>query len=315
MAKLSIIITGVNEWPQVIYTLRSVYEEFRDRADFELVYVDNFPTVSDQWNRNRTPDQSYGVIKGSEKLIPGLRVMEYRDHLSHWVCKRKAVESSTADFFLFLDAHVIPGRDCLFNQFEYYREHHEELNGSLHIPITYKILESHLLQYKMINELEKGWLGYSFTGYRHGNGKPYKVSCHTTCGCMVSRKVYERFGGWPDVMQAWGGGENLFNFSLSVLGMNKWLMPGRPLYHDGAPRGYSYNNDGLFVNRLVAMYMIGGRSLADLYRINQQGNPETLARLSDAALANSDVVKQREHIEANQITDIGAWARSWVDPF
>lgn len=132
---------------------------------------------------------------------------------------------------------------------------------------------------------------------------------------MVSRKVYERFGGWPDVMQAWGGGENLFNFSLSVLGMNKWLMPGRPLYHDGAPRGYSYNNDGLFVNRLVAMYMIGGRSLADLYRINQQGNPETLARLSDAALANSDVVKQREHIEANQITDIGAWARSWVDPF
>jgi hypothetical protein len=130
MSKLAIIITGVNEWPQVIYTLRSVYEEFKDRADFELIYVDNFPSVLDQWNQGRVPDKSYEVIKDAVKLVPGLRVMEYRDHLSHWVCKRKAVESSGADFFLFLDAHVVPGRDCLFNQYEYYRAHHEELNGS-----------------------------------------------------------------------------------------------------------------------------------------------------------------------------------------
>jgi hypothetical protein len=275
--------------------------------------VDNFPTVPDQWNKNIIPDKSWETIKDSVKLMPGLRVMEYRDHLSHWVCKRRAVESSKADFFLFLDAHVIPGRDCLFNQYEYYRVHHEEMNGSIHVPLTYHIIENHLLQYEMVKELNLGWLGYRFTGYRHGDGKPYPVPCHSTCGCMISRKIYERFGGWPEIMQAYGGGENLFNYVLSILGMNKWLIPGQPLYHDGAPRGYSYNWEGLLVNRFIAMYMIGGQSLSDLYRINQKGSQEEIAKISEKALFNPEVIAQRKHIESQQVIDIHTWVNQWKD--
>ena len=313
MDKLATIIVGMNEWPQVIYTLRAVCEEFRDRSDFELIYVDNFPTVLDEWNKKRSPDQSYNVIKQSENLLPNFRVMEYRDHLSHWVCKKKAIQSSKADFFLFLDAHVLPGRDCLFNQYEYYRKHHKELNGSLHVPITYKILENHLLQYKMNNELNKGWLSYSFTSHRPGDGKPYPVSCHSMCGCIISRKVYEKFGGWPDMMESWGGGENLFNFTLSILGMNKWLIPGRPLYHDGAPRGYSYNSNGLVKNRLIAMYMIGGDELAHLFLINQKGDPSILKNVYHSILSNPEIIAQRKHIESQQVIDIHSWATQWKD--
>lgn len=309
--KLAIIITGVNEWPQVIYTIRSIYEEFRDRANFELIYVDNFPNILDQWNSNREPDQSWKVINESAKNLPNFRVMEYRDHLSHWVCKSKAVESSNANFFLFVDAHVIPGRDCLFNQYEYYRKNHEELNGSIHVPLTYKILEGHLLQYKMINELDKGWIGYTFTTHNQRDGKPYKVPCHSTCGSLISRRVYEQFGGWPELMQAWGGGENLFNYTLSVLGMNKWLLPGKPLYHDGAPRGYSYNNDGLILNRTIAMYMVGGYELAELYIKNQEGNKQILNAMLDKIISNNQIVEQRKLIELNQITNINAWANQW----
>jgi hypothetical protein len=312
--KLAIIVAGVNEFPRIIYTLRSVYEEFRDRANFELIYIDNFPDTLDAYNKERVADDSFGIIEGSQRHMNGLKVMAYRDHLSHWVCKRKAVESTDAGFFLFLDAHVIPGRDVLFNQWEYYRAWHEELKGSLHVPTTYKILDSRPLQYKMVNELDKGYIGYSFTGYRPGDGKPYCVPCHTTDGCMMSRKVYDAFGGWPEIMEAWGGGENLFNFVMAILGLNKWMMPGYPLYHDGAPRGYSYNWTGLhIVNRLVAMYMIGGEELAIRYIKNQKGNAERNMEKAIAIMANDEVKAQREHIAAHQITDIEWWAREWKD--
>src|SRR5574343_874962 len=215
--KLAVIIAGMNEFPRVIYTIRSVYEELRGRANFEIIYVDNFPDILDKWNQGRVPDESFEMIKGSVKHFPNLRVLEYRDHLSHWVCKRKAVESTDADFFIFLDAHVIPSRNSIFNQWEFYRKNHEQLNGSLHLPTTYKILEDRWLQYRLVNDLQDGYISYSFTGYRHGNGEPYMVPCHTTDGCMMSRRVYDAFGGWPEIMQAWGGGENLFNFVMSVL--------------------------------------------------------------------------------------------------
>lgn len=313
MSKLSIIITGMNEYPQVIYTIRSVYEEFKNRADFEIVYVDNFPTVLDQWNQGKIQDKSLAIIKKSVSILPEIRVLEYKDHLSHWVCKRKAVESSNADFFLFLDAHVVPSRDSLFNQYEYYQQHHEEMNGSLHVPLTYHILENHMLQYKMIDQLNKGFLGYSFTPHRIKDKKPYKVPCHSTCGCMFSRKIYEKFGGWPELMEAYGGGENLFNYTLSIIGMNKWLIPGKPLYHDGSPRSYSYNWKGLFINRLTAMYMIGDRKLAELFKDNQTGDKKILETIMENILSNSEVISQRKLIESQQVIDIYSWVKEWKD--
>lgn len=314
MAKLSIIIVAFNEWPQIIYTLRSVYEEFRDRADFEIIYVDNFPDKLDEWNKGKVIDQSYEVMKEAVQcqFLKNFKMIEYRDHLSHWAAKTKAVESLKSDFFLFLDAHVVPGRDSLFNQYEYYKQHHEKLNGTLHIPITYKIIENHLLQYRMINELNKGWLGYTFTTYHHFN-KPYKVSCHSTCGCMMSRKVYDKFGGWPSMMEAWGGGENLLNFVLPVIGMNKWLIPGQPLYHDGAPRKYTYNWKGLLKNRLIAMYMIGGEKLANLYAVNQKGDQKEISEIVKSVILNTEVLAQRKLIESQQVIDIQSWANQWKD--
>lgn len=316
MPELSIIICGVNEWPRLQYTIRAVREEFRDRADFEIVYVDNFPDRPDPHNADRQPDGSWEAMQAAARHIPELRVMEYRDHLSHWVCKRKAVESSTADFFLFLDAHVVPGRDGLYNQFALYRAQYDYgvINGSFHVPTTYHVLENKALQYKMHNELDKGWLGYSFTGHRAGKGHPYRVCCHTTDGCLIHRSVYEAFGGWPEIMTAWGGGENLFNFVLSILGMNKWLMPGQPLYHDGAPRGYAYTWEGLhLINRLIAMYFIGGRKLADRYIANQKGDPDRNRETAERVLADQEVKAQREHIKRRQVIDIETWAANWKD--
>lgn len=312
--KLAVIITGMNEWPRIQYTIRSVYEELRDRADFDIYYVDNFAT--DAWNLGKTPDESLEAIRGASSRIPELHVIEYKDHLSHWAAKAHAVENTDHDFFLFLDAHVIPKRNSLYYQWEYYHENHEELNGTLHMPTTYKILETHALQYKMHNELEKGWLGYSFTAYRHGKGEPYEVCAHTTDGCMMSRKVYDAFGGWPKIMQAWGGGENLFNFTLSILGMNKWILPETLLYHDGAPRGYSYNWEGLHLyNRTIAMYMIGGRDLARLYVKNLGGDPMRNRYVMEQVLSDPQVAAQRAHIEKNQKITIQEWVATWQDKF
>ena len=42
MPKLSIIVPYVNEYPQVMFTLRNLGEELLDRADFEIIAVNNF---------------------------------------------------------------------------------------------------------------------------------------------------------------------------------------------------------------------------------------------------------------------------------
>jgi hypothetical protein len=130
---------------------------------------------------------------------------------------------------------------------------------------------------------------------------------------MFSRQVYNKFGGWPELMEAYGGGENLFNFTLSVMGMNKWLIPGKPLYHDGAPRSYSYNWKGLFINRLIAMYMIGGRKLVELFRDNQKGDKKVLSTITESVLSNQEVLAQRKLIESHQVIEINEWAKQWKD--
>jgi hypothetical protein len=114
-------------------------------------------------------------------------------------------------------------------------------------------------------------------------------------------------------MEAYGGGENLFNYTLSIIGMNKWLIPGKPLYHDGAPRSYSYNWKGLFINRLTAMYMIGDRKLAELFKDNQTGDKKILETIMENILSNSEVISQRKLIESQQVIDIYSWVKEWKD--
>ena len=308
MAKLSIIIPLVREYPQVLFTIRSLLEECKG-LDFEIVAIDNYcQEVRDQNGGGQENDRGAAQIKAQSRYIPELISLEYSDKLSHWCAKNVGCEAATGDVFLFLDAHVVPSRDAIQKMFQYYVHHEEELNGTLHLPVSYHILESKRLIYKMVDEQERGWLHYSFTGYRD-EPEPYEVPCMSMCGCMMSRKIYERLGGWPKAFSAYGGGENYVNFTLAIMGMKKWIFPNATIHHFGAKRGYHWTYDNHLVNKAIAMYCIGGGEWLSRFFQHSKGRPETLKKMEAHVLKTCGA--HRELIKSQQVITIEEWIDTW----
>ena len=303
MAELSVIVPFVNEYPQVIFTLQSIAQDLRDRVDFEIIAVDN--SCKEIETQGRQIDKSAGVVAGSTGVSPWLKSLKYEDKLSHWQAKNLAVSHSSGRFLWFCDAHCIVGRDALYNMFRYYSDHHEELNGTLHLPLTYKILESRRLIYKLVNNIESsGEVAYSFTPLRRDDG-PFRVPCMSTCGMMMTRGLYDDLGGWPKELGIYGGGEHFINFTLAVLGRAVNIFPGPPLFHHGEKRGYHWNGDDYTRNRTIATYMFGGEALARKFMAHRKGDRRTLDNiLTDVFSRCKD---HRVHIKSRQKMSIEEW--------
>lgn len=306
MPELSVIIPFINEWPQVAFTIMSIAEELRDRVDFEIIVVDNW--CAEVKAQNREPDRSHVQVESMAQFHPWLRLVKYDKKLSHWQAKNLGVRESLGRFLWFCDAHCIVSRNSVHDMFRYYRYHWAELNGSIHLPLTYHILEAHRLIYKLKAELENGFVGYSFTGFREST-MPYKVPCMSTCGMMVTRELYDLMDGWPEILGIYGGGENFWNFTQAILGKNVWIYPAHPLRHHGEKRGYHWNYDNMLTNRASAMYMIGGEKLARKYLNHCKGRPAVKDQIFLNVVISGE--KQRAKIKANQVISIEDWVAKW----
>lgn len=281
---LGVVIPYVQEWPQIAFTIRAVHNDLID-IPHEIIVVDNwceqayaqslvmgkqidrgharielkdksFVPVWDDPPESSVKERHGSAIESMAEKLPWLRYIHYGDRLSHWQAKRVAVDSTTCDTLLFVDAHVVPSPGCLSEMYKYYENSWNWLHGSLHAPLTYHILEEHKLIYKLV--YEKGLLGYSFTGYRDAD-KPYEVPVMSTCGMMIRRRFLNQIGGIPTELGIYGGGENYINGALGVTGHKKWIMPGPALHHHGDKRGYHYEWMDHKRNQALAMYIIGGR--------------------------------------------------------
>ena len=346
MPKLSIIVPFVNEYPQVMFTLRNLGEELRDRADFEVIAINNYCPEVERQSRAQTAieieqimqhlsktgyknynllkaymnqtlaafedDKGGNSVKACERGHGWLRYLEYKDKLSHWNAKRVGCEKATGDYFLFVDAHCIVSRDSIYDMFTWYVDNEDEINGTLHMPLTYKILEWHRLIYKLVVNMDKSnrpaEVTYSFTGFRP-NEMPYEVPCMSTCGMMMSRKIYDAVGGWPSELGIYGGGEHFMNYTLSVLGYRKFIAPGAWCCHHGEKRGYHWNYDDNIRNRILATYMFGGEEVASRFVSVAKGRPETLKRMLQDIMIKGK--KQREHIKSQQRMHIDEWISKW----
>ena len=304
MAELSIIIPACNEWPTSVFTVRNIYEELRDRVDFEILYVDN--SITNDGKDERAYGQMLGVQRGFKELKP----LKYTDKLSHWQAKNLAVKNSTGKFLWFCDAHCVVSRDALFNMLQYYKKHHEELNGTLHLPLTYHIMEYHKLIYKLAGNVDRGEIHYSFSTYRH-ELKPYQVPCMSTCGMMMSRKIYDDLGGWPTELGIYGGGENFLNFCLAITGKTVNIMSGNSLCHHGDKRGYSWNFDDHLRNKFIATYCFGGLDFVKLFAENSKGNPDQKRKILNSVIENESCKKHRELIKSQQVINIKDWVNIW----
>lgn len=321
MSKLSVIIPFCNEFPQAVFTIQAVLEELKiAHFSYEVIVIDNYcKEVGDQKLKDelcpfcmhpyevfRTQDKGGEFLSDKVKYHPGiLKYIKYDQKLSHWNAKNAGVEASTGNVLLFLDAHVVPSQGSVRAMYNYYINHYEELNGTLHLPLSYLLSKTgQELIYRIETDPSRGFYHYTFSSYRNLT-MPYIVPCASTCGMMMHRELYDLLGGWPTELGIYGGGENFINYCLAVLGKNKWIMTTGPLYHYASERGYYYNFDDFIRNRTIATYMFAGEEAAYLFIKNCQGNIEILEKIYQNAVSKTE--NHRKLIESKQQLDIGEW--------
>lgn len=328
MKSLSIIIPFCNEYPQVMFTIQNIAQSLIGRLDFEIIAVDNYcgDSVTAMGREVKQPlEQDKGtdaISCTAGKHNPWLKYIKYDEKLSHWNAKRIGVENSEGEVLWFTDGHVVVSRDGLFNMYDYYCHYYKKINGTMHMPLTYKILESTKLIYKLVTlnaerELftpDYGWLDYSFTRFRHEE-HPYEVPCMSCCGVMISREIYDQLGGWPRELGIYSGGEHFLNFTLATMGYKKWIYPKAVLYHHGEKRGYSWEYDDYVRNRMIAAYLYGGTEFVTKFEnylaMIGKGKPKALQMIKENVI--NTCKDHRDFIKPKQTINIVDWAKKWVN--
>lgn len=329
---LSIIIPFCNEFPQIAFTVNNIFCELRDSGiDFEIIVIDNWcsevgeqviKTFTHNTKENepkeiytkRMKDPGSGYMESITKLHPWLTYIKYDKKLSHWQAKNAGVSIAKGKTLWFCDSHCIISKNSLVDMFNYYVYNYAELNGTLHLPLSYMLeAPGKELVYKLVLDLPKGVVHYSFTRHNPKGDHYYRVPCMSTCGMMMSRDLYNSLGGWPEELGIYGGGENFINFSLAIMGKNINIFNTKPLYHYAAKRGYNWNHTDFHRNRTIASYMYGDKKLANLYVHNIKGRPEVLDFIYNDITTKISCIKHRLHISKQQKLTIEEWCTKWSE--
>ena len=334
--KLSIIMPFCGEYPQNIFTVMSIWNQFRpypgihweliavnnwcDRVAAQADYAYNCPDCKTQRkitraeaNRYRPPykreDPGGDRMKSYAAIHKWLTYVEYKDKLSHWNAKNAGVAQSTGNILFFIDAHCALLPDTLAQMYLHYTKHHEKLNGTLHLPIAYFLeRDGKALIYKLVADPEKSAYHYSFTRY-HYEDAPYRVPCMSTCGMMMTRALYDKLGGWPSELGIYGGGENFINFTLATMGKSINIYPTLPLHHFAEKRGYNYEYADYKRNQIIATYIFGGSDRAKMFSRHCKLDAKT------AEKAVAEVIEKcadhRDHVARSQVMTIEDWYDRW----
>lgn len=308
MKDLSVIIPYVQEYPQIVFTLQSLYCELEDAGiDFEIIAIDNW--CKEVEAQGRPQDKGSGYVKDRANALPWLKYVAYDEKLSHWQAKNAGIKESTGRNLLFIDSHCITSANSVVDMFHYYDAHKDDLNGTLHLPISYMMERRGLeLIYKLVLDLEHAVVHYSFTRQKIRD-RVHRVPCMSTCGMMMSREIYDRLGGWPAELGIYGGGENFINFTMAIMGLNINIFPANPIYHYAEKRGYHWNYTDFHRNRCIASYMYGGKDFAKKYITSVKGRPEVLSSIYEDVVTKCQ--EHREHIKKSQKLDIETWCQIW----
>jgi len=319
---LSVIIPFAQEHPQLAFTVQSIYNEltraqrYTDDLEFEIVVIDNHCLELENQMRaaGHKPDGGSEYIASLAKDRDWLQYFQYNKKLSHWQAKNLGVFASRGDILFFCDAHCVPSINTLAPMHMFYSLNWQDLHGTLHLPLSYMLEKpGRELIYKMVNYPEHAVYHYSFTKYRYNEGICYTVPAMSTCGMMMHRSIYDYLGGWPTELGIYGGGENFINFTLGVMGYNKWIFPTEPLYHYAAPRGYSWNYDDYHRNRAIATMMFGSRELSEKYLQNIRGHEIQKRMLIMDVLGNEETLIHAQSLWKKHTMTIDEWSEQWKE--
>lgn len=310
MPELSVIVPFVNEYPQNIFTIMNLACELTGEVDFEIIAINNY--CDEVAAQGREQDKGFAYLSDVQKLNPWLKVVQYEDKLSHWNAKNLGVSVAAADILFFCDAHCIVSKNSLVSMYRYYRDNIGRLGGTLHLPLSYMFeREGRELVYKLVAELERGVVHYSFTKYKREE-EPYTVPCMSTCGMMITKKMLvDELGGWPTELGIYGGGENFINFTLATLGRTINIYPTKPLFHYAEKRGYNWNYMDFHRNRMISTYMYGDEDLVRRYALYMRGDQVSIQQVCNEVLGNKNVNAHRDRVKKLAHNKIEDWIDVW----
>jgi glycosyltransferase involved in cell wall biosynthesis len=246
--EVSIVIPSRNEWQNLIWTVQGLQLEFDQ--DYEIVAVLN----------QCEPEEAEKLKRFWPAQTGRLKVIQYDERPSCWQARNEGAKEAIGDYILFLDSHVI----AKHGHFRRGVEYHRGWRGILHFGVNYWLDHPNRTLYQYTWQPWKFWGSYS---RRLPEPPDYRILMSGSAAVLIDRDVFWELGGFHPALGIYGGGEPYLDLKTWMWGYEVRCNPAFQFYHLAERRGYSWNNDDLWQNFMVAAYALGGeQALEPLYQ-------------------------------------------------
>ena len=287
MSKISVILRARNEYPIVLGTIHSFFEDLEFHGYIpEIIVVDNKST---DFTSDVLEDKFRRWVRGGL-----LKVVRYYEKPSTWGAINAGYAESTGDVVIVADAHIsvkIGTTDLIIKGVQ-------EHGGLWHVPLQLWGDITRIKRYQHDIRLSEKFWGDPCQFIPDGCSKdtPYKIAMAGAFCFAMRRDEIERFGLYDPAFGPYGGGEPYLTMKWWMMGSAVWMEPRALARHafgiaakwtkarqdkdsrskvylkDGRitskikkgdeflsyASGYSVDNRNFYSNFLIASYLIGG---------------------------------------------------------
>jgi len=245
---LSVVIPSRNELKNLLWTLQALQIEL-ENINYEIIVVLNKCNYEESIKLSR-----YWPFQDDGRMV----VLWYDEKASCWQARNEGAWMAQGDYLLFLDSHIMPKQNSLCNALKY----HRRFKGILAFAVNYWLNHPARALYQYKWRPDKFWGDWS-------QRKPESPDYHifmSGMNLMINREIFEEIGGFHPALGIYGGGEPYIYLKTQMFGYEARCNPAFQIYHLTEKRGYSWNNDDLWRNFMIAAWALGGEeALAPLY--------------------------------------------------
>jgi glycosyltransferase involved in cell wall biosynthesis len=241
MAKtVSVIVPSRNELKNLLWTLQAVMADL-EGLDFELIPVLNRCNPDDQEAVSR-----YWPFKTGHG-----QVVVYDEKASCWGARNAGAKVATGEYLLFLDSHVMPSPGSFRRLIEF----HRGWKGIAHCALNYWLEPEARALYGYKWRPDKFWGDWTRT---RPLAPDFHVPLSGTSSSLIDRATFDEVGGWHPEFGVYGGGEPYLDLLVQMYGYEVRLDPENRLWHLTEHRGYTWTNEEVRRNFMIAAFVLGG---------------------------------------------------------
>jgi len=243
----SVIIPIRNEYPQIIFTIDSIFQEFK-RCGLKGEVIAVF---------NENTDDGYEILSKKVKLS-NLKVLVSEE--GQCAARLMGMENAQSEMLFFFDAHMLI-EPFSFNKMISAFEDSSEKLGAGFFSIRYLLSVDTI--YYGYSPLVKNFWG-TWTD-KKCHSIPYHMPLSGAAGYAIKRSACIDSGFYNKNFGCYGGGEPYLFYKLEMFGYTNFVNPDAIAAHLAAARGYFWDYDILYRNFLLASFILGGERFSDVY--------------------------------------------------